>query len=177
MVTTGQKAPDFIAPAITRGQPEMLEFFSLLNQHRGAVLLFAPADFVPVVTAEWAAVRDAGWADVPGLAVVALSGDSLYSHAAYADRFDFPFTIVSDFHGTVAEIYELALEEWEGHDHVPARATVVIDGNWSVAFDEAVDPLGQITPAPVEQATEHLQGLGFDVEKPEVDYDQYAGDL
>jgi len=89
------------------------------------VLLFVPADFVPACTAEWTAVRDANWNKTPGLAVIGISGDSLFSHAAYANEFDLPFPLVSDFHGGIAETYDLLAEKWEGHSRIGRRATVV----------------------------------------------------
>jgi peroxiredoxin len=171
MVTVGGKAPDFIAPALVDGEGVMVELFKTIRTHDAVALLFAPADFVPECTAELVAVRDAGWHTVDGLAVIFLSGDSLFSHAAYADQHDLPFTLVSDFHGSVAETYGLLAEEWEGHSHIPRRATVVVDGDWDVAaIHRTDDPLDRVSPAPVEDASETLRSLGLDVQQPNVDY-------
>lgn len=171
MVTTGQTAPDFIAPAVLDSEGVMLEFFAELQHHEAIVLVFEPADFVPTCTAELCAVRDVGWYDVPELGVIALTGDSLFTHAAYADQYDLPFPIVSDFHGGVADSYDLLLEEWEGHRSIPARATVVVDDDWTVRAVESVDPLAEASPAPVEGATEALDSMGFAVDRPTVNYD------
>jgi len=168
MVRVGQQAPDFVAPTLFGEQGGMLELFAEIRKHDAVVLLFAPADFVPACTAEFAAVRDAGWHDTPNLAVVGLTGDSLFSHAAYADQHDIPFPLVSDFHANVAQQYDLVLGEWEGHRHIPARATVVIDGDWEVRALERADPLSTDSPAPVEHATESLQDMGINVGQPDV---------
>ena len=172
MIDTGVTAPDFIAPAVAGGTAAELELFRLVDGHEAVVCCFAPATFVPACTAEFAAVRDAGWDDRDDLAVVALTGDSLYAGFAYADRFDLPFPVVADFHGGVAESYDLLAESWEGHSDIPRRATLVIDGDWTVRFAAATDdPLDRADPAPVERATEALRALGVDVDRPRVDYD------
>jgi len=118
MIDTGVKAPDFIAPAVAGGTATELELFRLVDRHEAVVLCFAPATFVPTCTAAFAAIRDAGWHDRADLAVVALTGDdSLYAGFAYADQFDLPFPIVSDFHGGIAESYDLLADSWEGLGH------------------------------------------------------------
>ncbi len=172
MIDVGVKAPDFIAPAVSDGAGVELELYRLVESHRAVVLCFAPASFVPTCTAEFAAIRDAGWHDHPDVAVVALTGDSLFSGFAYADRFDLPFPLVSDFHGGVADSYDLLAESWEGHSEIPRRATVVLDDDWTVRFAEATgDALDRPAPAPVENATATLRAIGPDVDRPQVDYD------
>lgn len=172
MIDVGVKAPDFIAPAVSDGTGVELELYRLVENHRAVVLSFAPATFVPTCTAEFVALRDAGWYEERDLAVVALTGDSLFSGFAYADRFDLPFPVVSDFHGGVAESYDLLAESWEGHSEIPRRATVVVDDDWTVRFAQATaDALDRADPAPAEAATETLHELGIDVAEPRVDYD------
>jgi peroxiredoxin len=180
VIGVGGKAPDFIAPAVAGGggggadgrAATELALFRLVEAHDAVALLFAPATFVPACTAEFAAVRDAGWGDRDDLAAVALTGDSLYAAFAYADRFNLPFPVVADFHGGVAESYDLLAESWEGHSDIPRRAAVVIDGDWTVRFTAATeDALDRADPAPVQRATEALRAVGVDVERPRVDYD------
>ena len=172
MVDIGVKAPDFIAPAVADGTATELALFRLADGCEAVALCFAPANFVPTCTAEFAAVRDAGWHGRDDLAVVALTGDSLYAGFAYADRFDLPFPVVSDFHGGVADSYDLLADSWEGHSDIPRRATVVIGGDWTVRFAEATtDALDRPAPSPVQNATATLRELGVDVDRPRVNYD------
>jgi hypothetical protein len=70
MVQTGQKAPDFIRPAVVDGDVQMLELFAEVREHRAVVLVFEPADFIPTGTAELQAVRTAGWHDRSDLLIV-----------------------------------------------------------------------------------------------------------
>jgi peroxiredoxin len=172
VIDVGVKAPDFVAPAVTGGRAVELELFRLVDGHDAVALCFAPANFVPTCTAEFAAVRDAGWHDRDDLAVVALTGDSLYSGFAYADRFELPFPLVADFHGGIADSYDLVAESWEGHSQIPRRATVVIGGDWTVGFAEATtDALDRPAPSPVQNATAALRDLGVDADRPRVNYD------
>ena len=172
MIDTGATAPDFIAPAVVDGEGTELELFRLVESHDAVVVCTAPATFVPTCTAAFAAVRDAGWHDRDDLAVAALTGDSLYAAFAYADRFDLPFSVVADFHGGVAESYDLLADSWEGHSEIPRRATVVIDGDWTVRFAEATgDALDRADPSPVQRAAEALREIGVDAARPRVDYD------
>jgi peroxiredoxin len=168
MVAPGQKAPDFAATALIDGQGELLELFAEVRDHEAVVLLFAPADFVPTCTADFVAVREAGWQDHPDLAVIGLTGDSLFSHATYADQYDLPFPLISDFHASVAGQYDLVLDEWEGHRTIPGRAAVVVDGDWDVRALEDADPLDRSAPAPVERVVGTLETLGLDVGNPDV---------
>lgn len=171
MVSLGEKAPDFIATALVGGEGVELELFKEVQAHEAVVLYVYPADFVPECTAELLAVRGAGWTANDDIAVIGLSGDSLFSHAAYADRYDLDMSLVSDFHARVAETYDLVAEQWEGHTHIPERAVVVVDGDWEVrAVERASDPLAWEKPAPVERATEALRAVGLDVETPDVTY-------
>lgn len=171
MVGIGQTAPDFAGAAVEQGTARSFELFVEIRDHDAVVLVFEPADFVPTCTAELCAVRDADWHGNDDIAVVALSGDSLFSHAAYTDRYEFPFPVVSDFHGGIADSYDLLLDTWESHSAIPARATVVIDSDWEVLSVDSVSPLAKASPAPVERATATLRDAGVTVERPEVSYD------
>lgn len=174
MVIVGQKAPDFFAPALVGGSGRVIELFAEVDANDAVVLLFAPADFVPACTAEWCGIRDAGWQEEANLAVFGLSGDSLFSHAAYAEQHDIPFPLVSDFHTGIAEQYDLVAEEWEGHRHIAERAAIVIDGDWEIRALETADPLEHVTPAPAARVITVLTDLGFDVSKPVVEYDSFG---
>ncbi len=172
MVDVGQKAPDFIAPALVDGRGEVIDLVSRVEANDAVVLLFAPADFVPQITQAWRAVAEAGWHEHPQLAVVGVTGDSLFSHAAFAEQEGIPFPIVSDFHAGVANQYDLVAEEWEGHNTIPQRGVVVIDGDWEIRADESAPPLAAVSPSPEQRVVDTLVELGLDVSRPSVAYDQ-----
>jgi peroxiredoxin len=168
MVALGETAPDFIAPASVGETAQELELFRLVEDTEAVVLLFVPVDFVPPPTAELVAVAEAGWHDREDVAIVGISADSLYAHTAYADRFDLPFPLVSDWRGAVADSYGLRRQEFDTHTDVPERAVVVVDGDWRVRCVEVADPLARPSPTPVELAAETLSDLGLSVARPQV---------
>jgi len=168
MVATGETAPDFIAPAAVGETAQELELFRLVQDNEAVVLLFVPVDFVPAPTAELVAVAEAGWPEREDIAVVGIRGDSLYSHTAYADRFGLSFPLVSDWHGSVADSYDLRRNEFDTHTDVPARAVVVVDGDWTVRYAEETDPMATPSPAPVERAADALDNVGVSMSRPQV---------
>jgi len=170
MVSRGDTAPDFAGSAVQRGEARTLELFAEVRDHDVVVLVFEPADFVPTCTAELRALAAADWDTHTNLSVIGLTGDSLFSHAAYADRYDIPFPLVSDFHAGIADSYDLVLDSWEGHPSIPARATVVLE-DWTVRAVESVSPLSTRSPAPVERVVPAIREAGVDVATPDVTYD------
>lgn len=171
MVSVGETAPDFIAPAAVGDEATELGLFGLVEAHDAVVLLLFPVDFVPAPTAELVTVERAGWSNRSDVAVIGISADSLFAHAAYADRYDLSMPLVSDWHGGVADSYGLRREEFDTHTDVPERAAVVVDGEWTVRGVIRADPLARASPAPVEKAAERLREAGIDVAQPTVDYD------
>jgi len=171
VIEVGEVAPDFVAPAAVDGVGEELELFRLVDANDAVVLSFLPGAFVPAATAELVAVSAAGWRGTPGLAPVAVTGDSLFANHAYAARYGIGFPVVSDFGRSIADAYGLLADEWEGHSRIARRATVVVDGEWTVRFAEAAaGPLAEAAPAPSENAVGTLRELGVDAGRPAVDY-------
>ena len=150
MIQEGQKAPDFALPGVEGGQPAVFELFRAIEDD--AVLLwFVPATFLPTTTAELCAIRDLGWHDLPGLRVWALSMDSIYASAAYADRYDLPMAFLGDA-ASAAEYYGVRYDEWEGHYGPPKRAVFLVGTDWDVAFAWAEDDAFESSdPSPVER--------------------------
>jgi len=151
MIRKGQTAPDFALPGVEAGDPAVYELFRPVEAGTAVLLWFVPATFLPTATAELCAVRDAGWHDCPGLEVWALSMDSIYASAAYADRYDLPMAFLGDA-SSAAEHYGVRYDEWEGHYGPPKRAVFLVGTDWDVAFtwadDDAFEPSD---PSPVER--------------------------
>lgn len=172
MLAPGQIAPDFILSGVHDGVGDTYDLVGFVENHRATVLLFYPADFVPTCTADLVAVQRAGWPDRDDLAVVGISGDSIYAHAAYAEAYELAFPLLSDFHGGAAESYGLLADSWEGHDAIPMRAAVVVDDEWTVRAVETADPLAEVSPAPVEAVSDDLEAaLDRSVPRARVEYD------
>jgi peroxiredoxin Q/BCP len=96
-----QKAPDFKLPDQTGRVHTLSEFAG-----KWLLLYFYPQDDTPGCTAEACAFRDDY--DVlreKGLTVVGVSGDSVASHAKFAEKYHLNFTLLADEGRKVAETY------------------------------------------------------------------------
>lgn len=123
---TGEIAPDF---TLKDGDGNDWN----LSEHLGktVVLLFYPGDNTPVCTKQMCSVRDK-WADYQetGAEIVGVSTDSVESHKDFAEKYNFPVTLLSDEAGDVIEKYDV--KSW-----LPgraARAVVIIDKNGKIAY-------------------------------------------
>lgn len=177
VVQNGELAPDFTLPGVVDNhRRKEFNLRESVGDGNAVLLLFYPFDFSPVCTTELCAIRDANWFDLtPGLDVWAISGDSVYAHEAFADEYDLQFPLLSDSVGRVADAYGVQYDEWDGHECVPKRSVVLIDGNQRVrynwhtddafekpdffpvkaALDEIVDEKDRLDPVDVEMDVEY----------------------
>jgi peroxiredoxin len=107
------------------------------------VVTFYVADWHPVCSAQLARYRDLG----PelkrlGAELLAISGDTVWSHTAFANAHRLPFPLLADDRprGMTARAYGA----YDAHRQAVRRALFVIDAHgtitWSAVFPEAVDP-------------------------------------
>jgi peroxiredoxin Q/BCP len=120
MLKPGDLAPEFILPAPT-GRP-----FNLIELRgvKHAVVFFYPKDSTYVCTREACAFRDRFEEFVAaGAVVIGISDDDAASHERFADRYDLPYTLLTDAGGLVRKAYGVSglLGLLKG------RATFVID--------------------------------------------------
>jgi thioredoxin-dependent peroxiredoxin len=124
-IQAGDKAPDFTLPSQS-GEPVRLH--DRLGE-RVVVLYFYPKDDTRGCTAEACAFRDSYqvFTDA-GAEVIGVSSDSVDSHAAFAGRYELPFTLVSDQGGHVRKSYGVPAVL----GLLPGRVTYVIDHEGTV---------------------------------------------
>lgn len=125
-MNTGETAPDF---ELKDGDGNPWK----LSDHLGktVVLMFYPGDNTPVCTRQMCSVRD-HWSDyqATGAEVVGVSMDSAESHHGFAEKYELPFTLLSDDKGEVTSKY--GLKSWlPGRS---ARGVVVIDKEGKIAY-------------------------------------------
>lgn len=117
--TVGQPAPDFALP-------DQDGSVVSLSELRGGwlVVYFYPADDTPGCTAESCSFRDSheDFVDA-GARVVGISGDSVASHRAFADKHQLPFTLLADESGEVRKAWGVG----KTLGLLPGRVTYVID--------------------------------------------------
>jgi len=124
MIEEGTQAPLFELPAVVEGRPGRVSLESVLGTSV-VVLVFYPSDFNPSCTDK---STDLDEFDVfrmqSDASVLAVSGDSLFSHQAFARKHDLQLPLLADTDGEVARAYgvESADERYANH-----RAVVVID--------------------------------------------------
>jgi thioredoxin-dependent peroxiredoxin len=97
----GDRAPDFTAPTQDGSTVSLADF-----KGQPVVLFFYPKDDTPGCTKEACAFREI-YADFKnaGAAVLGLSIDSPKSHQKFIEKFQLPFTLVSDVDKKIVQNY------------------------------------------------------------------------
>lgn len=124
----GRDAPDFTLPDETGRAVSLREF-----RGRGVILAFYPGDWSPVCGDQLALYNEL----VPdfremGAALLGISVDSTWSHAAYAKNRNLHFPLLSDFQprGAVSRRYHAYRED----DGTCERALFVVDRDGTIAW-------------------------------------------
>jgi peroxiredoxin len=123
----GDHAPDF---ELTNqfGEPISLSKF----RGRPVVLVFYPLSFSGICTGELCELRDNfSMFDTSGVELIAVSVDSKFVQAKFAEQERYSFNVLADFwpHGEVARNYGVFIEE----RGIATRATFVIDSEGVIA--------------------------------------------
>ena len=124
-VAVGKKAPEFKLPG-SRGEDVALKDL----KGKTVVLYFYPKDDTPGCTKEACGFRDAQRKFTSKQAIVlGVSPDSLKSHGKFIEKFELPFTLLSDADHEVAEKYGVWVEKsMYGRTYMGIeRSTFVID--------------------------------------------------
>jgi thioredoxin-dependent peroxiredoxin len=125
----GQRAPDF---DVESSKGERLKLSDLVGK-KNVVLYFYPGDFTPVCTKETCGFRDAmGELDSKDTIVIGVSVDSDASHRKFAEKYEVPFSLVSDPDLKLAAEYE-ATSFLRSLLKKASRVTYVIDKKGMIA--------------------------------------------
>lgn len=120
-VKVGDTAPDFTLFSQT-GTPVSLKDF---RAKKAVVLYFYPKDDTPGCTAESCGFRDNYQTFIDaGAEVLGVSGDSQESHQKFAQKYNLPFTLLSDTGNQVRKAYGVPAAAF---GLLPGRVTYVID--------------------------------------------------
>jgi thioredoxin-dependent peroxiredoxin len=119
-IQVGDKAPDFTLQAQSGEQVRLQDRLG----ERVVVLYFYPKDNTSGCTAEACAFRDSHevFTDA-GAEVIGVSSDSADKHAAFAGKYELPFTLLADQGGKVRKLYGVPTVL----GLIPGRVTYVID--------------------------------------------------
>jgi glutaredoxin-dependent peroxiredoxin len=152
----GSKAPNVV---LTLGDARTQV---ALSDYMGAgplVLLFFPMAFSSTCTEEVCTVaEDHGAYRDLGARIVAISVDSPYTNARFAQETGAPFPILSDFNRTASQAYQV-LRPSLGHlEGVSERAAFVVDGTGTIAYAWVGESPGAFPPLDqIKDALTHLQ--------------------
>jgi peroxiredoxin Q/BCP len=139
MLKTGQKAPEFNLP------DQNGEIHSLKEQKGKWVLLyFYPKDDTPGCTTEACTIRDNYSAfKKAGIVVFGVSADPVKKHAKFAEKYELPFTLLSDEEKGMLKKYGVwAKKKFMGREYMGIlRNSFLIDPQGKIAkMYEGVKP-------------------------------------
>jgi peroxiredoxin Q/BCP len=104
MLAMGGRAPEFTLP----DQDERNVSLSTLLRDGPQILYFYPADFTPGCTREACALRDLHASILQaGLEVAGVSPQEPATHRAFREKYQLPFTLLSDVDKSVIRMYEV----------------------------------------------------------------------
>lgn len=128
LLTAGEAAPDFAAKDHTGKQLRLGELLATQQ----VVLIFYPADFTPGCTKQLCAVRDE-WSEFRrrGATVLGVNPADVEKHASFAEKYEFPFPVISDEGGHIAAAYGCQGKEYT------KRAVYAIGRDGKVLLAEA----------------------------------------
>ena len=139
-MNTGTPAPDFTLYATDGSTVTLSE-----QTDSPTVLAFFPAAFTGVCETEVCAFRDAmaAFNDV-GATVYGISVDSRFAQAAFAEKNNLNFTLLSDYNRTATDAYGIRFADLAGMDgyDVANRAVFVVDTAGNIAWQWVADSLG-----------------------------------
>jgi len=126
-VQIGDKTPDFELADQTGNRVRLYDLIGKQN----IVLFFYPKDDSPGCTREACAFRDSyeEFQDF-GAEVMGISSDSVDSHKYFSDRYQLPFTLLSDYEGKIRKLYGVA----KTMGFLPGRVTYIIDKQGMVRY-------------------------------------------
>lgn len=137
MIAPGGRAPGFTLPDQDGSDVSLADFAG-----RRVVLAFYPLDFSPVCTDQLSIYQEVlDEIEARSAALVGISVDSPYCHAAFRQRLGLSFQLLADFHpkGEVCDAYGALIDE-RGHAN---RSLVMVDEGGKVAWAHAA-------PTPLE---------------------------
>ncbi|MGH9922818.1 MAG: thioredoxin-dependent thiol peroxidase [Nitrososphaerales archaeon] len=123
MLKAGDKAPDFKLPS----QDGKVVKLSDLRGKK-VVVYFYVRDFTPGCTNQACSMRDGSdKLRSNGIVTLAISTDSIESHKKFADKYQLPFTVLSDEGAKVAKAYKVyGMKTFMGRKFMGVRRTTFL---------------------------------------------------
>ena len=139
-IKVGDRVPDFSLPSQTGTTVNISDLIGT----KSLVIYFYPKDDTPGCTAESCAFRDSYevFTDA-GAEVIGISADSPQSHQQFAQKYNLPFTLLSDSDNRVRKLFGVPSTLFV----LPGRVTYIIDKEGIVRhiFDSMLDFKAHVT--------------------------------
>lgn len=152
----GQRVPEFTLPDYNKQQRSLSEFL----QKGITVLAFFPFAFSGVCDKEMCTFRD-GMSRFSGRGsnVVGISVDSLFALKVFAQTYNLPFPLLSDFNKKVVKAYGVLQDPWVGFGYkgVAKRSAFVVDKKGILRYKWITD--APSNEPPYEEVHEAIQKL------------------
>lgn len=139
-IKVGDRVPNFSLPSQIGATVNIGDLIG----KKSLVIYFYPKDDTPGCTAESCAFRDSYevFTDA-GAEVIGISGDSPQSHQQFAQKYNLPFTLLSDSDNRVRKLFGVPSTLFV----LPGRVTYIIDKEGIVRhiFDSMLDFKAHVT--------------------------------
>ena len=150
----GQPAPEFQSHDTEKNLVNLSDF-----RGRSVVLLFFPAAFTSICTAELCSVRDEiSLFNNLNAEVIGISVDMPFSLKKFKEEQHLNFSLLSDFNKTISTSYHCLYENFAGWMHgVSKRGAFVIDKDGIIQYAEVLENAGEVPNlAEVKKSLENL---------------------
>ncbi|WP_276249353.1 redoxin domain-containing protein [Haloarcula rara] len=159
MLSEGADAPGFELPALVDGSKRRVALSEYLGDDV-VILAFYPGDFNPACDEESCDLDELDLFTMQkDVTILGISPDSVYSHGAFAERYDLKIPLLSDTDGEVAERYDIGLVDDIGQRLVE-RAVAVVDHDGTVTYSWSTDDMTELPR--VEEIKDALAETGGD---------------
>ena len=157
MVREGDSAPLFELPGVQNGEIEQIAPGETIGEEI-LILAFYPGDFNPACDNFSTDLDDLALLSMQrDISVVAISGDSVFSHRAFAEEYDIRIPLLTDIDGGVASEYGVLAED---DGHLSERAVFVLDHAGDVEYAWVAESIDEL--APVEEVRAAIEGISDD---------------
>ena len=140
MLESGSNAPNFDLPGtetFDRNHENEIRRFQLTDalESGPAILAFYRFDFHPECAKDVCDIRDMQWLDLlETVSTFAISTDGVFSHREFADQNHLDYPLLSDSDGSVADAYDVLLDEYADHRMVSQRSVFVVDTDGTIRY-------------------------------------------
>ncbi len=138
-IPIGSKAPDFTLKSMSNGELGDVQLSANYGE-KNTLLLFVPLAFTGVCTQELCDVSGGldAYSDL-NANVIAISVDSPFAQAQWAEKENISITLASDLNKKTAADYGVLLDDLLGLGSVSARAAFVVDKEGTVQYAEQTE--------------------------------------